>query len=167
MCGVFLAWGGSSLEWPHLASWTTTFLGGSENRAPPWGYPLVPQSSPSLDWDFPIQSNHLGVPPWRAGNPHLIPDCTILVFPVGLPSQNIFEIRFLDYFCNYHDGRGLGKKWCLFDHLGYRKRITRGMGAMHFILRFLKVKQKKTWGGGILRHRKKNWTYYWLFFATW
>ena len=30
-------------------------------------------------------------------------------FPVGLPSQNIFEIKLFDYFCKYHDGRGLGK----------------------------------------------------------
>ena len=39
------------------------------------------------------------------------------LFPVGLPSL-------FDYFCNYHDGRGLGKNWCLFDNLGDRKRIT-------------------------------------------
>ena len=31
---------------------------------------------------------------------------------------------FFDYFCKYHDGRGLGKKLGLFDHLNYGKKTT-------------------------------------------
>ena len=51
------------------------------------------------------------------------------------------------YFCNYHDGRWLGKKWCVFDHLGYRKRITsiyKRDGGYAF---YFKGQQKKTWEG--------------------
>ena len=61
---------------------------------------------------------------------------------------------FFDYFCKYHDGRGLGKKWCVFDHLGDRKRITsiykRDVGYAFYF----QSQTKENLRGGILRDRK-------------
>ena len=84
----------------------------------------------------------------------LYPPLYYVFFPVGLPSQNIFEITIFDYFCNYHDGRGLGKKWCLFDHLGDRKRTTsiyKRDGGYAF---YFKSQTKENLRGGTLRDRK-------------
>ena len=48
----------------------------------------------------------------------------LCIFFLWVYPPKILLNLFFDYFCKYHDGRGLGKKWCLFDHLGDRKRIT-------------------------------------------
>ena len=77
-------------------------------------------------------------------------------FPVGLPSQNIFEIIFFDYFCKYHDGRGLGKKIGLFDHLDYRKKTTSIYKRDERCGFYFKNQPKETLRGGVLEDRKKN-----------
>ena len=72
-----------------------------------------------------------------------------------------FWNHFFDYFCNYHDVRGLGK----IDHLGYRKRITsiyKRDGGYAFYFQSQSKDAKENLRGGILRDRK-NWTCYWLF----
>ena len=76
-------------------------------------------------------------------------------FPVGLPSQNIFEINFFDYFCKYHDGRGLGKKLGLFDHLNYRKKTTSIYKRDERCGFYFKNQPKETLRGGVLEDRKK------------
>ena len=41
----------------------------------------------------------------------------------NLFSLNIFEIIFFDYFCNYYNNKGLGKKLYLFNILVIKKKI--------------------------------------------
>ena len=50
--------------------------------------------------------------------------CTMHFLSCGFTLPKYFWNYVFDHFCKYHDGRGFGKKWCLFDHLGDRKRIT-------------------------------------------
>ena len=76
-------------------------------------------------------------------------------FPVGLPSQDIFEIKFFDYFCKYHEGRGLGKKLGLFDHLNYRKKTTSIYKRDERCGFYFKNQPKETLRGGVLEDRKK------------
>ena len=87
-------------------------------------------------------------------------------FPVGLPSQDIFEIKFFDYFCKCHEGRGLGKKLGLFDHLNYRKKTTSIYKRDERCGFYFKNQPKETLRGGVLEDRK-NLTCCLLCFATW
>ena len=87
-------------------------------------------------------------------------------FPVGLPSQNIFEIIIFDYFCKYHDGRGFGKKLGWFDHLNYRKKTTSIYKRDERCGFYFKNQPKETLRGGVLEDRK-NLTCCLLCFATW
>ena len=78
----------------------------------------------------------------------------LCMFFLWVYPPKIFLKLFFDRFCKYHDGRGLGKKWCLFDHLGDRKRITyyyiqEGWGLC---ILFSKSNKRKP-EGGILRDR--------------